>query len=407
LLATSTPLTAQVSGETAPVSDSKAGSENHLTIPTTQQIREWIASLRHDTYAVRQAAANKLLAAGMAARGQLASAADDPDPESRSAARRLVALIDKAEFNHRLSAFAADTEGREGRTLPGWGQFQKLVGSNPTARSLFVEMQRSEATLLADVFNAGRGPRKPRWEDRLSRLLRWPIGPENGPTTPALGSCTTMIFLGAVDEGKISDRATAYVPQLVQRAPIQPALQGKVRHDAVRRLVVAWVTECPNNSYAALQQRLGLAISHELTEAVPLALSVAAGDPAFLTVQPMLRVNAMMLVARLGSRADAEKLEPLLEDVSVCLSFAGVPGGGVGAVREIQIRDVALVTMLHLTDQDPAEYGYRHARRQSQLLLDPGSLFTESDDQRAAAIAKWREWKSQQARDSDPQKSTN
>ena len=112
------------------------------TTPTAEEVNAWIQSLRHDTYAVRQAAAKKLLDAGMAARAQLAEAADDPDPESRAAARRLVALIDKAEFNHRLAVFAADIDGREGRTLPGWEQFQKLVGSDSAARSLFVEMQR-------------------------------------------------------------------------------------------------------------------------------------------------------------------------------------------------------------------------------------------------------------------------
>jgi hypothetical protein len=423
----------QLSAQTLPGSPTSAAPQSsgdiRPTTPTTQDINTWIESLRHDTYAVRQAAAKKLLDAGTAAREQLAAVADDPDPESRAAAKRLVALIDKAEFDHRLAAFAADTDGRNGLTLPGWEQFQKLVGSDSAARSLFVEMQRSEASLLAGVFKAeqkspGRGgtvvqvagdapgirrenPLNTSWEDRLLRLMRWPGGPENGPTTPQLGSCATMIFLGSVDEGRLSDRAGTYLPQLVQRAPIQSAIQGSVRQDAVRRLVVAWVVECPNRSDTVLQQRLNLAISQEFPEAVPLALSVATSDPAYLTAPPMVRVDAMRLVARMGRPADAEKLEPLLEDASVCLSFAGVPGGGAGLVREIQIRDVALVAMLHLTDQDPAEYGYRHARRQSQQLLDPGSLFTESDDQRTAAIAKWREWKFRQARDSVPQKSAN
>ena len=73
----------------------------------------------------------------------------------------------------------------------------------------------------------------------------------------------------------------------------------------------------------------------------------------------------------------------------------------------MQIRDLALVTILQLTDQEPADYGYRHARRQSQQLLDAGSVFAESDESRAAAIAKWREWKTQHSRDAADQKQVN
>ena len=116
----------------------------------------------------------------------------------------------------------------------------------------------SEAALLDDVFDAERSPRKQTWDDRLLRLLRWPGVTESGPTAPSLGSCATMIFFGAVEEGRISDRAATYLPQLIQRPPIQQAMQGKVRQDAVRRLVVAWVVECPNHSDLVVQQRLGL-----------------------------------------------------------------------------------------------------------------------------------------------------
>jgi hypothetical protein len=97
-------------------------------IANPEDIGRWIGELGNESYTVRQTAASQLLAAGISAREPLAAVADGPDPETRAAARRLVALIDHSEFHRRLEAFAADTEGRQGISLPGWDQYQKLVG---------------------------------------------------------------------------------------------------------------------------------------------------------------------------------------------------------------------------------------------------------------------------------------
>ena len=61
-------------------------------------------------------------------------------------------MIDDTEFNRRLAEFAADVDGRRGVTLPGWQEFGDLVGRDPAARNLFVDMQREEAALLARSF---------------------------------------------------------------------------------------------------------------------------------------------------------------------------------------------------------------------------------------------------------------
>jgi hypothetical protein len=375
--------------------------------PGALQIGSWIEALGHDAYAVRQDAARQLLAAGIDAREPLVAAAENADPERRAAARRLVALIERAEFDRRLAAFAADTNGQNRLSLPGWEQFQKIVGRDAAARALFVDMQRQESALLADVFDANRGARKLAWEDRLLRLLRWPAMPANNPLGPPAGSCASMIFLGSVSEGAVSDRGAAYLQQLIAMPSIQQPVRNAPRQDPMRRLVSAWVVECPNQNPAVLQQRLNMAIILNLPEAVPLAVRIARNDSAQLHLQPMVRITALSVVANLGERTDAEPLEPLLEDATVCMSFAQAPGGPAAVVRQIQIRDAALVAMVLLTDQDPAVYGYRHARRQSQQLLDPSSLFTDTDEQRTAAILKWREWKATQAPPPAAQKPLN
>ena len=58
-------------------------------------------------------------------------------------------LIDDSAFNRRLAEFAADVDGKRGVTLPGWKEFGELVGRDPAARALFVDMQREEPVLVA------------------------------------------------------------------------------------------------------------------------------------------------------------------------------------------------------------------------------------------------------------------
>ena len=294
------------------------------TQPSRAQIDAWIDALRDDVYAVRQAAARQLLTAGAAALVPLAEATDSPDPEARAAARRLVALIDKAETNRRLAEFAADADGKQGLSLPGWEQYRKLVGGDASARVLFVEMQRQEAALLADVFDANRLTSKQSWEDRLLRLLRWPAMPADQPASPSLGTCATMLFLGSVAEAEPSDRSASYLYQLLQRPPVQPALVRAGRHDPLRRLVVGWVVDSPSRSASVIQQRLTLALALDMQEAVPLALDVALSNPAYLTVPSTVRAQALVLIAHLGGRSDVDRLEPLLEDATVCMAAGTV-----------------------------------------------------------------------------------
>jgi hypothetical protein len=61
---------------------------------------------------------------------------------------------------------------------------------------------------------------------------------------------------------------------------------------------------------------------------------------------------------------------------------------------------VALVVMLQLTGQQPADYGYLHARLQPQQAYVLESLHCESTEKQEAAAAKWRAWrKSQKGRE--------
>jgi hypothetical protein len=277
-----------------------------------EDVQKWIAQLSDDAFPIRQSAAARLLAAGSPARDALVVVAEGPDPEARAAARRLVALIDRTEFNRRLEAFAADTDGKRRLTLPGWEQFRKLVGSDPPARALFVDMQRAEGSLIAAAFGVSLQPPDQLWEERITRLASWPMTSGNRTATPPLGSCAAMVFLGSVPEIDVSDRGAHMIENLMQRPPISEALAAGAPQDAVRRLVVGWIVHCPNKSERILASRLQLTSAINLKGGLPLALEVAGNGEEYAAINATTRALAVLVVGQFGTAEHAEKLEPLL-----------------------------------------------------------------------------------------------
>lgn len=362
--------------------------------PSEKQIGEWIAGLGDDSYANRQAAADQLTNVGFAARDALAKAAEGPDPEIRAAARRIITLIDDNEFTERLAAFAADVDGSQGATLPGWREFGKLVGADAASRSLFVAMQKEEGALLQRVFGDSPGPNAVNWDAQLTRLFNLPAINQQGAVTAPLGSCATMLFLGALPETNMSDNIASNVARLAQMPPLAESLIPNQPQSAARRLVTAWVVNCPSRNDQVLQQRLDLMSQYELSAALPLPLSMLESSPKYLVLHPAQRVAAISAIGRFGTAKDAPVLEQLLEDRSIYLAAPPVNGPN-GHIHSVQVRDVALANLLHLTGQEPIAYGFLHARSHPQWVFEATSLGMENDEQRDAATEQWRAWRAQ------------
>jgi hypothetical protein len=287
-----------------------------------------------------------------------------------------------------LEEFAADVEGRQGLSLPGWDQFRELAGDDAPARALFVEMQRQEGPMLSAAFGVAARPVGQSWEERLMRLVQWQATGENRDVAPPLGSCAAMLFLGSIGGVEVSYRGHMLVEHLIQRPPIRDSLQIGNYRTALRRLVVGFILHCPNHHEALVGRRIYLASTNDLKEALPLALAVVGGDEKYASVQPMTKAAAMLLIGQFGGPEHVEHVEPLLEDSTV-LRLSQAPG----QAGNIQIRDVALVVLVTLTGQLPADYGYVNARMQAQKMYQLPTLHVASDELRAQAAAKWRAWR--------------
>lgn len=401
----STPLLGVTVGDQSDPGSVPAGDDRSAATET--QIGNWIRQLNHDAYSIRQAAADRLLDSGFSARAALVEMADGPDPETRAAARRLVTLIDQTEFENRLAEFAADVDGRRGLTLPGWQEFGKLVGQDEAARKLFVAMYGQEASLIQRAIGNVAGDDDLRWEARIVQLnnhrgvggdarfarLNIRVEPNPSPATDeSMGSYATMFFLAAMPETAMSDTAEMLVGQLVQRPAVTAAMQDRSNNNALRRLVSAWILRCPSRNEQVLQMRLNFVFLFELREAISLALDVAGGDPRFLAITAPTRATAVQVIGRLGTEQHIAVLEPLLEDASEVAPVQPI-NPVAPTVQTVQIRDVALATLLHLTGQDPQDYGFSKIRRHPQFLFDVSSLGMSGEAERAAAIRRWRAWR--------------
>jgi hypothetical protein len=376
------------------------------TPATDAEIQRWVDELGHDSYPLRQQAADRLLAAGSAARPSLVKLADGSDPETRAAARRLLSLIDRSEFQRRLEAFAADTDGRAGLTMPGWEAYQELVGGDADDRALFVEMQKGEAPLLAAVFDKSKRPPEDLLESRLrtqvsllesrlQRVTQFQPNMVNGMLAPSLGSSAAMLFLGSIAETEPSDSVTGGLSHLLQRPPLREQLQRKKGQNvpnAVRRLAVAWALKCPNKSEGSLNARLMAIGVLGLEDALALPLAIVAGGPEYVQLSPAIKAQATITVGQLGNRSHVAQVEPLLNDATIYMTASqeNLPGAPVGTV---QVRDVAMVVLLRLTDQSPADYGYVAAQQFQPRNFSIQPFGVDGDKRRAQAIAKWRQWR--------------
>jgi hypothetical protein len=233
--------------------------------------------------------------------------------------------------------------------------------------------------------------------------VQWQNLGGNRPGSPPLGSSAALLFLGSVAEIDVSDEAAALIELLLQRSPFPETLRSDNRQDATRRLAVAWLLHCPTKNENILQQRLSIISTAGLEEALPLPLAVIGGEAPYKRTQPFTRAIAALVIGQFGGAEHVDRLEPLLADASTCNGNGlqqQLPGQ-----QAVQVRDVALVVMLQLSGQKPADYGYINVPKQPQKTIQLQSLYRDNDQQRIEAIAKWRQWRAANKNAPEPEKS--
>jgi hypothetical protein len=396
--------------------DIKPGGENqavaHSEVTHSDDVPNLVIKLGDAQYAVRENASNQLVQKGLVAKPQLLAALESSDAEVRFRAKRILAAIVDADFQRRLSAFAADTDGKLDLNLPGWSVFKQFAGNDKAARDVFVEMEQAESSLL-EAYQQGAKPAseklraelagEPSAADRavMARMrgraaVVMPSGTQN------LGSILSWLFVAADPQVPITDDVAGKVVMLPESQAFLQAMQASNVHsnrrvEVFRRILGHWVARDVGANYVLIN--LSLAYSYDLKESLNSAVAVLkqpqpTGDRKYQL--------ALLLVARFGSKEQLPLLEPFLKDTTVCYDNSGPENKRI----QTEMRDIALFTAVKIADLDVKKFGLGRAVNLAgpRLDLQPFGFETDADQsntppgmhcssgQRDAAIQKWEAW---------------
>ncbi len=357
---------AGVAAETDP---SKAGRAQQL-----------VRQLGSASFQAREQATRELAKLGIAAAPALREGATSDDAEIRVRCRRILIAVIEADTKARLDAFVADTGGLHKHDLPGWEQFRKTVGTDRTARALFVAIHRAEPDLMRAM---EEGPKVlGAAVNARCQSVYESIRPPGVRTQAPLGTIAALFFASAQKDVKLLDQTRTYFHQVfaLERS-LQTAITSGPTKPAMRLLVGAWIerTHGADDPFRSL----ALAIRYELPQGLLPALVVVENKDASVI---QLRYGALA-IARFGERKHIARLEPLLKNV------ANLPVRVGGEQLTLQVHDVALAAIMHLEGQDPREFGFSRLQPNAPTLFMIDSLGFLNEDERKATRKKWETWK--------------
>lgn len=354
----------------------------------SEQIDTLVRDLGSDQFSIRQRATRELIALGIVARDALERATRSSDAEVRTRARAILRSVRESDFQDRLAAFSADFDGSLNRSLPSWEQFSTEFGAGRAARQLFVEMQRAEPALL-EAFAEGNKPASDALAERTEQLL----GGGGDPLT-ALGTQASLLFVASAEGVDVTHLGSMNIYSYVVQSMYQRHRKSPLWPAVLRRIVGRWLSK--DNAPAVAARNLVFAAQVEMaSEALTIAERIlTSGDSAANS-----RQMAILVLARFGQRSQGAILEELLDDATPCgVAQARDPASKQKSFQrvELQIRDVALAALLYLNEQDLRDYGFSATEPFSRAAYQPGAIGFIDDPTRAAAMAKWAQWRAEQ-----------
>jgi hypothetical protein len=348
--------------------------------PRAERARRLVEQLGADDFFSREQAARELAELGRFALEALQAGAKSGDREVRYSSLRLLSSMREADLQRRLTAFAAGRDDELDEPLPMWDVYRGIVGDSAEARRLFVDMQTHEPELLSLL---AENPRRAGefLADRVQQIpLEMRVNPTQVQEIP-LGTVAALL-LAAGDGGVgVPARGSGPIYSFCYQRGVQSALAGGAHEAEVRKLLGRWIARGEDS---LVYPGMVLATQHELKEGlIPARRILRQGGH-----QPYLVQHAVATIARLGDAGDVPLLEPLLADATH-LTHRNV--GEANRPVDVQVRDVALAAVVHLSGREFGEFGLKHIQPNPQTVFTPNSACFETDAERTAALQKWRE----------------
>ncbi len=372
-----------------------AADKNRSDARQTDAATSLVRQLGSSQFAARESATNQLLKMGIEIKPALLAAMDDPDAEVRERVRYVLAGVVDSDFQRRLVVFAEDVNDEKHYDLPGWKRFRELVGADRAARNLFVEMQRSEMSLMEGL-EVGSEPAARILEGRI-RAAQLAFQARNAPFggSTSLGSVAALVFVGSDPNIKLSEASAMQLGSLAAYQPsFTQALAASGQSGMLKKLLGAWIAR--DLSPALTYSNLYLAIRYELKECLEPAVRLLRQTGA----SPQMKPLALLAVARFGGKEHLPLVEPLLTATDVC----GQSNAG-GTVYVTQLRDVALFAAVQLVGQRPKDFGFARISGTEPLISQAASIGFASNADREDAFKKWSDWRAMNQPATDAKKS--
>jgi hypothetical protein len=345
--------------------------------PTTSEL---VRHLGDDSFAVREASGVELLRRGSNVKDELNAALKHADLEVQMRARSLLNRIAKNELDQRLVAFIANQGGEDQGSFPGWESFQQLVGSERDARELFAEMIRAEFNLLKAVEE-----KSPDLSSLLVERLPDPRIPRTVQNRNVSAASFAAIMLAGSKANFATDATTSHrMYSFLATNNLMPTISKGPQAHLLMKLFAGWIEQSATSSLSA--QYILLAMRHDLGDAgVDIGRRLLEKKGVSTSAEPY----AILLIGKHGTKEEVSLLTPLLSNNRV------IQRRLIGKTRtqfDIQVRDVALATIVHLTGQKHKDYGFDQIQPYPMTLFRLHTLGFSDNKQREAAVEKWKTW---------------
>jgi hypothetical protein len=372
------------------VATSFAANDDDLPVPdakTATEIRSLIKQLGDESYTVRETATEKLLSYGLQALKIVEDATKDPDREIRYRCERVRVMLREIDLQRRLEAFAADVKGEKDHGLPAWDRFAKLHTGSGESRQLFVDIFRAEPELLKTL----QIDPKQTADVVTTRVFQMQQMLQTQQQL-SLGSVAALLFAGAEKDVTTTDQTKQMIMNFCYQQSMRDALTGgSPKQPVVRSLLGKYLAE--GDGYVAYTG-VNLAMQYDLKEGLEPARRMVksrGGGNLHMLQMPILAL------AKMGDISDVADMAELLDDKTAVMNFQ------INNQRiECQVRDLALVSTLHLLAKDKEmvkgtalengdlkAFGFDRLEANPQFVYQQHTIGFTSDDKRQEVFKKW------------------
>ncbi|QDU75563.1 hypothetical protein Pan97_25960 [Bremerella volcania] len=352
---------------------------------------ELIAQLGDEQYQVREDAEAQIMKRGADMLPLLREARRSPDPEIRL---RAITLYKQLSDRVREDNFNRFTDMAKDVDLPGWNRFKERHGDTRATRKLYVSILKDEWDVIAALET------QPQMMDyllfqRANKIREDLYGPNHVQISE--GTAAAMLHATSFDDIRITDPTMDQLKFLLAAPQVTTSLQDPESAGPLLSVFDQWLETNLKSGRFTQEMRFvvlttclregiksGKIVAKQMLDerASPIYQNGFGQFGAINATQQMM--YAMLAIAKLGGKEDIEYLSKYFDDETE-VSLPTVQGDQFNT----QLKDVALVAVLHISGENPKDFGYPRISTDPNFLYNIRSIGFTTAEQREQAFQKW------------------